>query len=157
MKPTLAAFLVLAIGVLDCVATEPAEPSQTLAQSPTDADPWKWCQTSITCYKDSDCTGKDCGDWGYHCGTFWYPHSCWTARGKEDAAADAGDDLVDDDLGPAEVGVGADVQACGEGHKRVPVQMDGLLSAPAGEGEAGEDGSPPGIVGALHHFIASET
>lgn len=48
MKPTLAAFLVLAIGVLDCVATEPAEPSQTLAQSPTDADPWKWCQTSIT-------------------------------------------------------------------------------------------------------------
>ncbi|XBQ93542.1 hypothetical protein V6000_009007 [Aspergillus fumigatus] len=79
------------------------------------------------------------------------------ARGKEDAAADAGDDLVDDDLGPAEVGVDADVQACGEGHKRVPVQMDGLLSAPAGEGEAGEDGSPPGIVGALHHFIASET
>ncbi|KAK9548774.1 hypothetical protein V6Z77_008667 [Aspergillus fumigatus] len=142
MKPTLAAFLVLAIGVLDCVATEPAEPSQTLAQSPTDADPWKWCQTSITCYKDSDCTGKDCGDW---------------ARGKEDAAADAGDDLVDDDLGPAEVGVDADVQACGEGHKRVPVQMDGLLSAPAGEGEAGEDGYRPGIVGALHHFIASET
>lgn len=57
MKPTLAAFLVLATGVLGGVATEPAEPSQILAQSPAhrlesaenaDTDPWKWCQTSVT-------------------------------------------------------------------------------------------------------------
>ena len=54
--------------------------------------------------------------------------------GEEDPAADAGNDLVDNDLSHVGVGVEVDVEACGEGHESVANYVNWLVATPAGEG-----------------------
>ncbi|KAL4897498.1 hypothetical protein BDV59DRAFT_197788 [Aspergillus ambiguus] len=72
MKLTILTTILCSTGVLAAaVSQEPAVNASTTS--------WKWCKANIWCHSDDDCVGMDCGQkYACHCGTFWWPRSCWT-------------------------------------------------------------------------------
>ncbi|OJD12109.1 hypothetical protein AJ78_07245 [Emergomyces pasteurianus Ep9510] len=56
---------------------------------------WTWCDTSFSCYSDSNCRDFDDCLWytsrndssRIHCGTALYPHTCWVYPDKDHTQA----------------------------------------------------------------------